>query len=207
MGMKKVREIIQEKAKVKRQANVVEAQEVAEKRSKWLLEKVENYIERFSLDDSVEDILVKIKEDYLFAATFAKDPNKQNIAETIQLEELSKYCEVKKLSNSGKNALYISSDKVNSTKGKTKSLDAIINDTYCSLKYTNADGGAQDNQRKDIELFLDAAKTCKEDFAAIVDGIHWEKHLPELISEYAEYDNLWIGTSDEWIEENSKRAV
>lgn len=205
--MKKVREIIQEKAKVKRQANVVLAQEGAEKGSKWLVRKIENYIERFALNSSVEDILVKIKEDYLFAATFAKDPGRQNIAEIVQLEEISKYCEVKKLSNTGKNALYISNNKVNSTKGETKSLDAIINDTYCSLKYTNEDGGTQDNQRTDIKLFLNVAKNCKEDFAAIVDGIYWEKHLPELKREYAEYGNLWIGTSDEWIEKNSKRAV
>lgn len=205
--MKKIKDIIQEKSKIRRQANIFEAQEAAENKERWLVVKVENYIERFSLDISVEDILVKIKKDYLYAATFAKDPGRQNIAEKVQLEEIGKYCEVQQLPTKGKDALYINNGEISKIKSRTKSIDAIINDTYCSLKYTKDGGGSQDNQRDDIYNTLDASKDCTENFAAIVDGEYWDKELPKLVAEYKNYQNIWIGTSDDWIKEKGTRAV
>jgi hypothetical protein len=202
-------QIVEEKAKIKRQANIIIVQEdYAENKPKDFMKKINNFIERFSFDESVEDILTKIKKDKLFAAHFAKDPGRQNLYELTQLEELSKHCEVKKLSNTGRNALYINDSKISSIKDRTKSLDAIINNTYyATLKYTKDDGGSQDNQKADIVLTLEEAKTCKENFAVIVDGTYWQKRLPELKSKYAEYENLWIGTTDDWIKENSEGSV
>ena len=207
MNMKKIKDIIYEKTIKKHRENIDLAQNAAEKNSAWLIKKVSNFLVRFSLDEEPEDILVKIKEDYLFAATFAKDPGRQNIAEKIQLAELAKYCEVQKLPNTGKKALFINNGKISNIRGTTKSLDAIINDTYCSLKYTKDSGGTQTNQITDIKLFLDAAKDCPQNFAAIVDGNEWEKYLPNLVAEHAKDQNLWIGTSDEWIEEKGTRSV
>ena len=203
--MKKIKDIIYEKTIKKQRENIDLAQNAAEKKSAWLITKVSNFLVRFSLDEEVEDILVKIKEDYLFAATFAKNPGKQNIAEKIQLTEIEKAGnKVEKLPN---NRLYINNGELSSKKDRIKSIDAIINDTYCSLKYTKDSGGAQDNQRDDIYNTLDAAKDCIENFAAIVDGEYWEKLLPSIEEKYKNYNNIWIGTSDEWIKKEKTRSV
>jgi hypothetical protein len=202
--MKKIKDIIYEKTIKKQRENIDLAQNAAEKNSAWLITKVSNFLVRFSLDEEIEDILVKIKEDYLFAAMFAKNPGRQNIAELIQKEELKKYCKVEK---APQNKKYINNGELGSEKGTTKSIDAIINDTYCSLKYTKDSGGAQDNQRNDIYNTLDAAKDCPQNFAAIVDGDYWEKLLPSIKDRWVDYDNIWIGTSDEWIKKEKTRSV
>ena len=205
--MKNFIEIVEEKVRLKRQANIEIVQQDAEKKPKYLLDKINNFIERFSLNESVDDILAKIREDKLFAATFAKDPGRQNIYEKCQIEVIRKHCEVQ-YPLTGNNSLFINDGKISNIKGKSKSLDAIINNSYyATLKYTKDSGGSQDNQRADVVLTLEEAKTCKESFAVIADGAYWQKHLPELKNTYAKDTNLWIGTTDDWIKENSKRSV
>lgn len=208
-----VAEIIKAQSIKKRQENILLAQQAASRKEKWLLTKVNNQIERFALNESVESILNKIIEDYLYAASFAKDPGRQNIAEKIQLEELSKELDVEDLPSSGNNCRYIVAGEM--FKGKPssatdqKSVDAIIfsgeTEWYCTLKYTADTGGSQDNQKNNVINFINNAGN--HNIACILDGEYYQQEAKKKeLQQYAS-DKVFIGTSDEFIEKISAGSV
>tara|TARA_Y100000389_G_C17454410_1_gene517085 strand:- start:1092 stop:1727 length:636 start_codon:yes stop_codon:yes gene_type:complete len=209
-----VSEIIRTQSIVKRQENILIAQEAAKSNEPWLLTKVNKYLARFTLSQSVDDILDKIIDDYLFAASFAKDPGKQNIAETVQIEELSKFVDIEALSNRGYNCMYIVDGTV--YKGKPacvsdqKSVDAIAFDGeiewYCTLKYTaGTRGGGQDNQKNNVINFIKNAGD--KHVACILDGAYYQKEDKKKEMQQYASDKVFIGTSDEFIEKISARSV
>lgn len=208
-----VSEIIEARSIIRRQKNILLAQEAAKSNQSWLLEKVDKYLERFTLSESVDDILNKIIDDRLFAATFAKDPGRQNIAETIQVEELSKFLDIEGLPNRGKNCMYIVDGTI--YKGKPscvsdqKSVDAIAFDGeiqwYCTLKYTRATGGSQDNQKNDVINFIKNAGD--HHIACILDGAYYQKEDKKKEMQQYASDKVFIGTSDEFIEKISAGSV
>lgn len=53
--------------------------------------KIQNFIERFDLNLTINDIIDKIKSDKIFAYFFIKDPIKQNIYEKCQLKYIKQY--------------------------------------------------------------------------------------------------------------------
>ena len=213
-----VSDMIVAESKEARQKNIILCQEAAKDPSKshnkWLISKVNNYIERFAFEDecTAEDILSKIQEDRLFAASFAKDPGKQQIHEKIQLRELKKQLKeysVEKQVSKGPNAVYIVDGKIfkgkPSNTTKQKSIDAIIDGYYCSLKFTHEGGGGQDNQKNDIISFLENAGDIK--VAAITDGNYYKN--PEIKEQLDNYSskNIFVGTRDDFIEKISTGAI
>lgn len=208
-----VSEIIRTQSIVKRQENILIAQEAAKSNQPWLLTKVNNQIERFALNESVESILNKIIEDYLYAASFAKDPGKQRIAEKIQLEELSKKLDVEALRSRGNNCRYIVAGEMfkgrPSSTTDQKSVDAIIfsegAEWYCTLKYTADHGGGQDNQKNDVINFINNAGN--HNIACILDGKYYQQEAKKKeLQQYAS-DKVFIGTSDEFIEKITAGSV
>ena len=107
-----------------------------------------------------------------------------------------------KLPASGKNCIRFndSGDIVSNSAGSTKSADFKINDYYVTQKYTNEEGGAQDNQRNDVIDFLKKG-SLKHKVAALVDGSYWDKHISDLYTEFKNNPNVWI-TSVTEITEN-----
>ena len=126
----------------------------------YLKNKIENECKRKGYN--YDDILNKIKVDEMYASFFAKDPLKQNLAEKLQLEILSKTNKIEKLSSNGENAKYLSNGELLTNLSNkpiinsTKSLDFYDSstNTYYYCKYINEDGGAQDNQYDDSKKFI-----------------------------------------------------
>lgn len=120
-----------------------------------LIKKIQNYISRFYLNASVDEICDKIKNDYFFAMFFLKDPKKKNFYEIKQLEFLKRTIpDIKKLSN----IIYIeNTGKLTNrkTENTTKSIDFISEKekTLYVAKHINENGGSQDNQFHDMIQF------------------------------------------------------
>ena len=81
----------------------------------------------------------------------------------------------------------------------TKSADFILKGYYATQKYTDGEGGAQDNQRNDVIDFLKRG-SIKHKVAAIVDGPYWDKYRPILREEFASNPNVWITSVTELTE-------
>ena len=70
------------------------------------------------------------------------------------------------------------------------------NGCYATQKYTDGNGGAQDNQRNDVIDFLKRG-SIKHKVAAIVDGTYWDKYRPQLVQEFANNPNVIITSVSE----------
>lgn len=170
---------------------------IEEKYSKALIRKIQNECNRKGYP--YDKILEKIKDDEMYASFFAKNPMKQSLFEEQQLFFLKKICEkVSKLPTSGNNSIYLENGKLikGRTKGlSTKSLDFFDSEAniYFYAKYTNEEGGSQDNQFVDCKIFIhEANEYCKNNldnikFFALLDGMYFNekrrKILSDLISE------------------------
>lgn len=134
----------------------------------WLNKKIENEAV-FGHIGSAEHILNELRTQNRFAARlFCKDPLKQNFAEQFQLNWIKTHGipDIGGLSSGGKNALYLSDGELktglkNKPTGSnaTKSFDfrSDAHDMWCYAKYTNEEGGAQDNQHADGLRFIEQA--------------------------------------------------
>ena len=138
---------------------------------------------------SFEDVREAILTNIIVASKFCKDPGKQNISENLASEVLG----IPKLSSQGKNCIRFNDNgDIVSVKGfNTKSADFKYGEYYATQKYTDADGGAQDNQLADVVDFLKRG-SIKHKVAAIVDGSFWDKHRPHLEREFSNNPNVLI---------------
>ena len=154
--------------------------------------KITNHAKRFDNMFSYEEIKEQILTNDLTASLFCKDPSKQNIAETYGLELLK----LKKLSSQGKNCIRFSptGEIVHTSTGNTKSADTIYKDAYTTMKYTEEDGGAQDNQKRDVIEFLEKGSK-KYKVCAILDGPYWKKGREELKELFKDNPNVVAITS------------
>ena len=132
----------------------------------WLSMKIENESARSNIGSS-DDILKELCNGNKFAARlFCKDPLKQNFAEKFQLEWMKSHGipDIYTMSSGGKNAYYLVDGEIKSGLTKkpsgsnaTKSFDfrSHDHDMWCYVKYTNEEGGAQDNQHADGQKFIE----------------------------------------------------
>lgn len=182
--------------------------------TKDLIYKLYNYIDKHSLPLTVEELQYKIIEEDLIASFFAKDPGRQNIAEKTQIKYMEDAgLQVTVYPTQGKNAKYMKDGKVvTGTKKELnieiaqKSLDCLVNDVHCSLKYTNEAGGAQTNQKNDIVNFIKHAKKTKGKFAAIVDGNFYTAEITMSLRDIAG-SNTYVGDIHGFIKKENIRAT
>lgn len=134
--------------------------------SGWAQKKIENWAVRYGYDkDEVEQ---KILMDDMFAASFAKDPMKQNYTEKIAEQLL----QVKHLPNTGISFTKDGELCSHPAAGNSKTVDFIKDGVYITQKYTRGQGGSQDNQYRDVIQFLTyGSKNYK--VAAYVDGSYY----------------------------------
>jgi hypothetical protein len=174
----------------------------------WLLVKIKNQIERYGLESSVEEVLSKIVKDNYFAAMHAKGGSKQNMSEKLQEKYLGiRNIIIKKLNPAGKNAIRLMDGELitgNDRGGKaTKSMDFEgENGEYIFAKVTSGQGGAQDNQYRDVREFLKEAKEYdrkygNKKFVALVDGDYYTDEKLNILNGF-ETPNIRITTSDEF---------
>lgn len=120
-----------------------------------------------------------LKADKINMIGLEVNPIKQSFDEECQIEYCIKILKMKlvKLPTGGKNALCFKLDNLcvcspvglqSNLKERTKTFDAFepATNTYYSLKHTGEAGGAQDNQIRDVEEFLNCAEAFCNNYQA-----------------------------------------
>ena len=168
--------------------NVAEVKQAVLRRDPAMQIKIRNYSERFNLP--VKFVEHKILRDNVFANQFAKDPAKQSLHQTVAAEFIQSITDVVnfvQLPAGGSSACYICEDGIirrgdTSLRGLTKSIDFYWEYDgciyYAAHKHTSDEGGAQDNQFKDLTEFLKNAKkstVVNTFFIAIGDGEYYQR--------------------------------
>lgn len=174
----------------KRKARLANIDEVRKDIDKpWVQEKIKNHIEAFDGVMTEAEVRDAILTNIIVASKFCKDPGKQNISEKLAIEVLG----VKKLPSQGKNCIRFNDngDIVSTSAGNTKSADFMYGEYYATQKYTDGEGGAQDNQRNDVIDFLKRG-SIKHKVAAVVDGVYWDKYRDVIRAEFTNNPNVLI---------------
>lgn len=188
---------VEQEKKKKRLENIEEVRREID--SAWVKEKIENHIQAFEGIMSFEDVREAILTDIIVASKFCKDPSKQNISEKLARKVLG----TPKLPTQGKNCIRFNDngDIVSVKEFNTKSADFKYKEYYVTQKYTDASGGAQDNQFADVVDFLKRG-SIKYKVAAIVDGSFWDEHRPLLEKEFSNNPNVLITSITDITEKN-----
>jgi len=138
----------------------------AKKKDKFLIKKIESLrkeklteeeYKEFSTDKILEDLMTNP----MLRVMLRKDPTKQSVHENTQIEWIkkNKYEDVIKLPSSN-NGVYLYNNSLCKEKERntnaTKTLDIYSRseNMYGILKYTNIEGGSQDNQYNDVKKFI-----------------------------------------------------
>lgn len=170
-------------------ANMAEVIPMLDVRDKDLLEKIDNFSERFGFDPA--EVEKKIRLDQMFLARFAKDPGKQGIHEKLAAKFIESLPGVKNFKVLGKNSMVVLRGAVvprrtirasgASRTAKTLDFEWEIcgKKIYASHKYTGLlrGGGAQHNQYEDVAKFIEEANPSNLRntlFLAIVDGDYYK---------------------------------
>lgn len=191
----------EEKFRIQLQKNINEMQK--KHNDSEYIDKVKKFIKKFELEE--KEIIDKYDKDKVFALFFVKDPSRQSFHE----KEAAKFIEslneqlginmfqnFKKLPKSGKNTWYVANGNVidrNTRQGSSdgKSIDFYWEYNYknkklkfyASHKHTGDEGGSQDNQRNDVEAFMEGARrntSNNEKFYAITDGPYYKNIMNDL---------------------------
>lgn len=169
------------------------------KKDLWLKIKIENYIHRNGFNISIEDVLLKISKDFLFAAHFAKPFMKQGVEDTqlfyLQDKFGINYNRGKSsdfpITANGHNSYRFTNDGefkkgIKKTNKTSKSIDSIIfignKKFWTTQKVTTDDGGATNSVNDDIIkflkpniLFLENNPNNSDKFVYLLDGPYWKR--------------------------------
>lgn len=128
----------------------------------YFLNKIDKFIARTSLSTDYKNTLIQriLDNDDFVLSVLMADPKRQNIYEQVLYNFMSNFVNIEKLPSGGPSALFIFQDSItNNTENnhipkEIKSIDFIIHTETSTLfivhKYTNENGGAQDNQFNDV---------------------------------------------------------
>lgn len=157
---------------------------------------------------NLQDVMTDIESSRYFRYAFAKDPVRQNLYERLALDflrGLPLLRDVAKLAAGGEKSLFVHKgiltlgENISRTRradSKSKSIDfkftvKPIGDRkhdivcYAMHKYTEGEGGAQDNQYSDLRLFLyNCPRDRQECFIAFADGDYYAGRLQSLKNEF-----------------------
>ena len=163
----------------------------AEQRDVDLIKRIENHRHEKLTDEeeqvqTIDWYLDRIRSDPIARALFRKDTVRQNIHENTQIAWIQNfYPDAIKLP-AAKGGIYLSKFKMMKIHPRpsdaTKTLDISIPsmNIYGVLKYSKTEGGAQDNQFRDVKHFIDqmigylnATPDAKESFYCYLDGPYY----------------------------------
>ncbi len=170
---------------------------------KWVINKIENHLIRHPyLNLSVHDVQEQITKNPLIASFFIKDPSKQNISEKHFANMIMNFSKTEGFKNLGaNNNNYLIEGQVINTINKPtgyKNIDFIFDyNNYtciCCQKYTQANGGAQDNQFNDVSHFLHNSINLQSGYIAIalVDGDYYTKQKLQKLKSINQSDNVIV---------------
>ena len=153
---------------------------------KKLLYKIQSASQRWNI--SVSEIKESITKDRVAAAHFAVDPSKQKIHEKTAAEFIRNLNAVVDFNHLPNKALYVSNGvPITGDELKTYPAAKTIDfkwqygtfKIYASHKYTHDSGGAQGNQYKDLQAFIQACRGSINPelrFIAIADGPFYQEY-------------------------------
>ena len=178
------RDIYTERIEKLRQENIKEVKKLLERNDKGLLKKIKNASQRYQINEKYIKGQI-IKEEPIALSMFSKDPTKQNTHERIAADYIRNMQGVKNFKKLNNNELYVASGQVISKDqaqlSKAKTIDFYFEykeyKIYVSHKHTTEEGGAQDNQYKDLQQFVlecGGGTDSKKVFIAIADGKYYE---------------------------------
>jgi hypothetical protein len=176
--------------------------------------KVVAWAERYCIPEAYA--LYQMRTNHAFRLNFAKDPKKQNAAEIAAerfLTENLPGCTVVNLPNGGPNAMQVVGGliipKSDRNYANAKTVDFRITcpagnfTVHATHKRTSGDGGAQKNQAKDVENYLDECQRNvdpQDIFAALLDGDYYNDERMKLMRRlYAAEGKIIVCTSDEFV--------
>lgn len=180
-------QFVGERRKDQVEKNYQEVLHHAEIREKNLITKLENYIDRYYLNETdlpvgfpnlIEFLLHRVKTDKLFAMDRMKDPSKQGCHEKWQLEFIkTRLQSVQKLTG---NSVYIFKGSVISKKQEVESGPKSI-DFQCDLtkqwfaaKHTNNTGGNQDGVINELKMFVEHySSTLEYGLVLVISGSYY----------------------------------
>lgn len=165
---------------------------------------------------SIREYMTQVLRVEYAAITFAKDPVKQNLRENCQLDYLTKIrgLNVKRLNQSGDYALRLFDGDIiegkNYMDNRTRALDFVHANVdytdYICAKYTNREGGSQDNSLKEVINFLiEANKYVSKNentnirFVALCDGSFYRGKF-NCFNKYLN-SNVIVTTSDTYMKD------
>lgn len=176
--------------------------------------RIKSYCERTGYDPRV--VGEKITRDEMFRWCFVVDPIRQNVFEKIAAEYIESMTGVSSFKKYGTSDLFIvagalkKKKEIKGMKPESKSIDFGWKyggrNFYASHKYTNESGGAQDNQYRDVQRFIeDANRVGGQDiFVAIVDGEYyntWDSQANmtrrKRLEQMANQHNVFVKSTDE----------
>ena len=171
-----------------------------------VLEKIFNWAALRGID--MASLLDDIQHSRYFKYAFAKDPVRQNLYERTALEFLQTLplvTNTAKLASGGEKSLFVHNGiltlgenipRTRRAEHKSKSIDFKFvvrakgkrkSDLVCYAmhKYTESEGGAQDNQFSDLRLFLyNCPLKRQECYIAFADGDYYVNRLQSLKDEF-----------------------
>jgi hypothetical protein len=148
--------------------------------------KIDNWAKKFQLNPL--EVRQKIIDDDMFSLHYIIEPARQGFHEKLAADYIKKFSNVSNFENlptSGKNALVVHSGLIVPKKESPSNASKTVDfkwDTdgykcYASHKYTKDEGGAQDNQYKDLRDFMENSRPnndVKTRFFAICDGEYYQ---------------------------------
>jgi hypothetical protein len=159
-------QFLSEQYQIYHHRNDTEVIKQAASRAPKLIKKIESMrlrslTEQERLENTTDDIIDRIGRDSLLRSFLRKDPSKQSIHENSQIEliKLYRYSDFRKLPGAKRgrylhNGSIMTSNKRPSKSTKTLDIYSVSNNVYGILKHSSVAGGAQDNQFRDVQLFI-----------------------------------------------------
>lgn len=167
--------------------NDLEVVDLLQKQDVGLLKKIRKFAKKHGFGE--KGVAQELKTNKYFRATFSKDPGKQKIHENIAAKFIKKINGVSNFKQLPTGATLLLGGGLISKKevvklgarGKAKTIDfewrVGNNHIVASHKYTKEGGGAQDNQYKDLQDFINEANRSNLKntyFLAIADGEYYK---------------------------------
>ena len=173
----------------------------AEAKSSRILKVVRSFATKFGYQE--QEVLIKIIDDDMFAAHFAKDPLRTGLHEREAarwIESLPWVFEFERLPSGKPRGLKVSSDgnietEVGNRKLPGKTLDFRWRTGgktfYAMHKYIKESGGHQDNQHNEMKELLTRFYRCQADnivLVVIADGNYYKEHDRRRLKELRQHE-------------------
>ncbi len=182
---------------------------------RWLEEKILKRCKKYGF--RFGEVAGAIASSPVIAAEYAKSAKRQGVAEKVQFGVLNKNgLKIEKLPSSGPGAVRILDGdlvygSLGATDRATKALDGRRANDWVSVKFTEDNGGSQDNQRLDILNFVDSANAyiAKHSnnyrFVAMLDGDYYRKNW-RILKQYVN-GRVLIETTDSYVAKCRERIA